>query len=149
MHPNQVMRDAEAALEEFRRVNTIDGQHQREPMVIGDEGWMPPPKNTFKINWDASLDKTRRIVGMGIIARDGSGSVIAASTKVLFLEVDPVVAESLAATHALILCHALGFQQVIFEGDAQQVVNAINSESLQYKLQTSNRRYSSKTLFFV
>jgi hypothetical protein len=51
---------------------------------------------------------------MALIARDGRGSFLAAATKVLFLEVDPVVAESLAATHALILCHELGVQQVIF-----------------------------------
>jgi hypothetical protein len=113
-HPNQIMRDAEAALEEFRRVNTVDGQVQQETMETHDEGWSPPPETTIKINWDASLDKIRRIVGMGMIARDGRGSVIAAATKVLFLEADPVVAETLAATHALIFCHELGLQHVIF-----------------------------------
>jgi ribonuclease HI len=97
-------------------------------MEIRDEGWSPPPETTIKINWDASLDKIRRIVGMGMIARDGQGSVIAAATKVLFLEADPVVAEFLATTHALIFCHELGLQHVIIEGDAQQVVNAINSD---------------------
>jgi hypothetical protein len=128
-HPNQVVRDAEVALKEFGRANTVEGQQQREITATREEGWTPPPKNTVKINWDASLDKNRRIVGMGLIARDGRGSFMAAATKVLFSDVDPVVAKALAATHALILGYELGVQQVIFEGDAQQVVKAINSES--------------------
>jgi hypothetical protein len=123
------VRDAEAALEEFNRANTSEGQQQRELTATLEESWTPPPDNTVKINWDASLDKNRRIVGMGLIARDGRGSVLAAATKVLFSEVNPVVAKALAATHAFILGYELGVQQVIFEGDAQQVVQAINSES--------------------
>jgi hypothetical protein len=102
-HPNQVVHDAEAALEEFNRANTGEGQQQRELTATPEESWTPPPDNTVKINWDASLDKNMRIVGMGLIARDGRGSVLAAATKVLFSEVDPVVAEALAATHAFIL----------------------------------------------
>jgi hypothetical protein len=51
---------------------------------------------------------------MGMIARDGEGSFLAVASKVLFLEADLVVAETLAATHALIFCHELGFQHVIF-----------------------------------
>jgi ribonuclease HI len=67
-----------------------------------------------KINWDAALDKNRRTIDMGMIARDGEGSFLAVASKVLFLEADLVVAETLAATHALIFCHELGFQHVIF-----------------------------------
>jgi ribonuclease HI len=90
------------------------------------------------------------IVGMGLIARDGRGTILATTTKVLFSDVDPMVAEALAATHAFITGYELGFQQVIFEGDAQQVVQVINSEKpLQYKLWTSDRRYSNKTPFLV
>jgi hypothetical protein len=66
---------------------------------------------------------------MGLIARDGRGTILAATTKVLFSDVDPMVAKALAATHAFIMGYELGFQQVIFEGDAQQVVQTINSES--------------------
>lgn len=51
-------------------------------MAIYDEGWIPPPENTVKINWDASLDKNRRILGLGLIARDVRGSVMAAASKV-------------------------------------------------------------------
>jgi hypothetical protein len=46
------------------------------------------------------------------------------------LVVDPVVAGTLAAFHALLFCHEIGVQHVIFEGDALQVVNEVNAENL-------------------
>jgi hypothetical protein len=113
-HPNQVVHDTEEALVEFRKVNSGEGQQQREITATIAKGWTPPPANMVKINWDASLDKNGRIVGMGLIARDGRGTVLAAATKAISSNVDPVVAEALAATHAFLMAYELGFQQVIF-----------------------------------
>ena len=43
------------------------------------------------------------------------------------IEVEPVVAESFAALHAVIFCLELGYSKAWFEGDALQVVNEVNS----------------------
>jgi ribonuclease HI len=41
---------------------------------------------------------------------------------------DPSLAEVLAAHKAIELCNSLGIQDCILEGDALEVVNAINQE---------------------
>ena len=64
-----------------------------------------------------------------MIARDGRGSFIAAASRVLNLVADLVVVETLAAFHALLFCHEIGVQRVIFEGDALQVANEVNAEN--------------------
>jgi hypothetical protein len=44
------------------------------------------------------------------------------------IEVEPVVAETFAALTAIIVCLEQNFQDVIFEGDALQVVKEVNSD---------------------
>ena len=128
-HPTELVRDAEIALADFHRANNGVRQRREEPDNTSVEKWKPPPENMVKINWDAALDKHRKTIGLGIIARDERGSVLAAARKTMSLVVEPVVAESMAALHALIFCHEQGYQEVVFEGDALQVVKAVTSDS--------------------
>jgi ribonuclease HI len=93
-----------------------------------EEKWVPPPRNTIKINWDATIDTSKKIIGMGIIARDEKGNFSATVSKQESIEVKLVVAETLAAINAIILCQEQNFQDVIFEGDALQVVKEVNSD---------------------
>ena len=55
---------------------------------------------------------------------------IAAISKHQRISVAPVVAETLAALHAIIFCYENQFQKVVFEGDALQVVQGVNSNGL-------------------
>jgi ribonuclease HI len=45
-----------------------------------------------------------------------------------FQLIDPVVAEAQAALHATIFAKDLGLVDIIFEGDAKQIITAINVE---------------------
>jgi ribonuclease HI len=80
-----------------------------------------------KINWDTTLDTTNKKVGVGIMMRDGKGSFLAALSKQVSIDVTPVVAEIIAALHAVMWCIEQGFKRVVFEGDSLQVVNEVNS----------------------
>ena len=44
------------------------------------------------------------------------------------IQVYPTTAESIAALHGVLLGHELGVPSVIFEGDAKQVVQAVNAQ---------------------
>jgi hypothetical protein len=57
-----------------------------------------------KINWDASVDKGRNLMGMGIVARDCEGRLIAALCVPQKFMVDPATAEALAAWKMVELC---------------------------------------------
>lgn len=67
-----------------------------------------------KINWDAALDVNKKIIGLGSIARDDKGIFLAVLSKQLLIKVNPVVAETLVALHAVLFCKEQGYLTVIF-----------------------------------
>ncbi|XP_059437060.1 uncharacterized protein LOC132170186 [Corylus avellana] len=91
--------------------------------------WQPPPPNSVKINWDAAMNHTNKVIGLRIIARDERGKFMAAFSKQQDIDTELVVAEAMAALHAIILSQEMNFQNVVFEGDSLQVVQAVNSVS--------------------
>lgn len=74
-----------------------------------------------KINWDVALAQQNKVVGLGIIARDDARCFLSACGFTKRMTVMPVVAEALAALHAMIFCKENGFTKTIFEGDALQM----------------------------
>jgi ribonuclease HI len=91
--------------------------------------WQPPPFGVIKVNWDTTVNKNEGCVGFGIIARDCEGMFLGAKCMFCPLAVDPTMAEAMATTHAVIFSKEVGFFDVIFEGDALQVVQEIQSTS--------------------
>jgi hypothetical protein len=117
-HPTQLLKEAKAVLEDFKRMNTSSSLPSVENHPPGEEKWVPPPLNLVKINWDAAVDSSNKIIGLGMIARDERGKFLAACSKRQSINVEPVVAEALAATQAILFCQEHNFQKVIFEGDS-------------------------------
>lgn len=70
--------------------------------------------------------KNRRI-GVGIIARDFQGQVVATRSLTLHVHTDPLVTETWVALHAVLFAKESGLLDIILEGDALQVVIEINS----------------------
>jgi hypothetical protein len=83
--------------------------------------WQKPPEGVYKINWDASVDRDRCKMGMGMVVRDHAGQLIAALCTSKDHITDPASAKALAAGKAAEaeLCHRLGLEKVILEGDAR------------------------------
>lgn len=65
-------------------------------------------------------------MGILVILRDWEGRVIATLRSTRELYPDALLGEATALLKTTILCIEMGLQQVIFEGDALTVVNAIN-----------------------
>jgi ribonuclease HI len=82
----------------------------------------------IKVNWDAAVNKKDGCVGFGIVARDCDGMFLGAKCIYCPITADHVVAEALAATHAVLFSKEVGFVDVLFEGDALQVVREIQSD---------------------
>lgn len=125
-HHNQIFSEGSNSIEDFRRVNTKDLVAQNlsvdEPPML----WQKPSIGFFKVNWDTSVNTTHGCIGMGIIVRDYMGVVLAARNTTLSYLVDPVLAKAKAALHVVKLCREMGFLDIILEGDALQVFNAVN-----------------------
>jgi ribonuclease HI len=92
--------------------------------------WEKPPLEWKKVNWDAALDLAHKRMSTGVvIIRDEDGLVVAASMAIVPFITDPTMAEAVGPWHALTLCRQHGFARVIFEGDSQMVVSALQKNN--------------------
>ncbi|XP_059436112.1 uncharacterized protein LOC132169039 [Corylus avellana] len=90
--------------------------------------WEKPPLGIVKLNWDAAIDVGRQKMGVGIIARDHAGNVLAVFCASRPLVIDPTVAEDIVAWKATDVCMLMGFSKVILEGDSIEVVKALKGD---------------------
>jgi hypothetical protein len=78
--------------------------------------WSKPPLSRIKLNWDAAVDQTTKMMGSGLIARDHKGKVRGS--------LDSVVVEAIAAI-GVEFCNKMGFSTIVMEGDAHELVTAL------------------------
>ncbi|XP_041009312.1 uncharacterized protein LOC121253353 [Juglans microcarpa x Juglans regia] len=89
--------------------------------------WEKPEGRCMKVNWDASLNLKERIMGAGIIVRDENGEALVAIYDQNANVDSPLVAECFAVRMAIELCNELNIHNVVFEGDARIVIEAVQS----------------------
>ncbi|XP_062174656.1 uncharacterized protein LOC133879872 [Alnus glutinosa] len=90
--------------------------------------WQPPSVGVVKVNWDAAIGSKVGWLRLGIIALNFQGHFMGAKCVMKRVVVDPKTAEAMAAFWAIQFCKEVGFFDVLFEGDAAQVVADINSK---------------------
>ena len=78
--------------------------------------WTKPPIGVIKINWDAALDLQTGLAGLGTIARDHEGRVLAMATSTYQHIRYHTTVETLAAWHAVVLGIHLGATYLLMEG---------------------------------
>ncbi|KAF5462824.1 hypothetical protein F2P56_018800 [Juglans regia] len=112
---------------------------------------MKPEGKQLKVNFDAALKESTKKLGLGVIISDCRGEVFAAASLRRTLSYGAYGAECTALWEAMILCEELGIGEVIFEGDAKIVIDAVSSgerddsslghlvENLQQKLNSHSR----------
>jgi isoaspartyl peptidase/L-asparaginase-like protein (Ntn-hydrolase superfamily) len=72
---------AEMTLLEFRKSNLVTNETRASSSSIEEDKWMPPPRNTVKINWDAAVAIEKKDIGIGFIAWDEKGKFLGAVSK--------------------------------------------------------------------
>lgn len=130
-HPDDVFSAAINFIREYKKRLVKDKPLVQSEMNLGVSRdiatWSPPPYGFIKINWDTAINKTKGWIGMGIIARDYLGNCLGIRSLTKFLQADAKTAESLAALEAVQFAKEAGFLEAIFEGDAANVIEEINS----------------------
>jgi hypothetical protein len=126
--PAVVMGLAHEQLRAFKAAELC--RHVHSPVVPSPvaQTWTKPPYGVIKLNWDAAVNKERQMMGVGIIGRDHNGHICLAFTACRRFLTEPTSAEALAAWKLAEICVRLGFNDVILEGDALEVVQALNRE---------------------
>ena len=86
---------------------------------------MPPPVDIAKINFDGAVFTNDNCSRIGVVIRNGSGSVLASCTKKLNQAYSGEHIEALAAATALSFASEFGFRRAVLEGDSLAVINAL------------------------
>ena len=89
--------------------------------------WNPPEHTMMKINVDGAKFKGKRLMGLGVVVRNWIGSFIVGHSLRVDGCFDAEVIEALLALEAIKLAHLFGFRRVVLEGDASNVIWALNS----------------------
>ncbi|KAK3040147.1 hypothetical protein RJ639_027873 [Escallonia herrerae] len=73
------------------------------------------------------MERKERNMDCGVIVQDSIRSVLAALSKKIYGITDPEHAEAIAASEAAMFGYDCGFNFVQMEGDANSIINALNS----------------------
>ncbi|XP_030970311.1 uncharacterized protein LOC115990640 [Quercus lobata] len=84
----------------------------------------------MKVNFDGATFSSKALAGLGAIIRNDQGLVMAAYTQSIPLPTSVETVEVLAARSAICLAKDLNFSKVIFEGDSEIIIKAINKGDL-------------------
>ncbi|XP_041027956.1 uncharacterized protein LOC121267920 [Juglans microcarpa x Juglans regia] len=127
--PGSVTARAQSELSLFREYNTANKNRAEGSMRNRlTATWKPPNQPFVKVNFDAAFDKTNGRAGMGIMIRDHASNLQASLTASRDNTNSVFQAEGEALYRAMDLCLELGPYHVIFEGDAKEVIDAVNSK---------------------
>lgn len=96
------------------------------PVASSSTKWNPPAAGLLKVNFDAHVRENGEI-GLGVVMRNCDGEVKLLATKRIGARWDATLAEAMAARFAVEVSLRLGYDKVIFEGDALSVVNAVKN----------------------
>lgn len=88
--------------------------------------WRPPPVDFIKVNVDASVTISADSYGVGLVGRDSNGQVLFAEGRCYSGSVSSFVAELRAVEEGLKMTFNLGYDHMVLESDALQVINAIH-----------------------
>ncbi|XP_042983177.1 uncharacterized protein LOC122312594 [Carya illinoinensis] len=121
----------QAAKMEMKNFKEAMDKPQTNQIYIASQtisSWKKPPNDSYKLNWDAAIDKATAKVGIGAIIRDSHGQVIGTLQATRPLKIDLFIAESYALLIASTFCKENGISAVIMEGETQKVINILRNE---------------------
>ncbi|KAL5844792.1 hypothetical protein ACOSQ4_010750 [Xanthoceras sorbifolium] len=95
------------------------------PVAIADRNaiWKPLSGNIFKLNVDAAYNKMNQKIGIGLVIRDSSGSIMVAAGLTFRFVFDVELAEVLAILEGIQLALSRGLLPFCVESDALNIVN--------------------------
>ncbi|XP_030967242.1 uncharacterized protein LOC115987783 [Quercus lobata] len=115
------------AMEWLQEYNSVQEGPIQQDMVSHSNQWRPPPPSAYKINFGATFIDTDS-AGLGVVARDSDGMVIASLSKCIRLPPMAADLEALACRRAILFTLEIGLQDVVFEGDSEVIINHLKAD---------------------
>ncbi|XP_042956310.1 uncharacterized protein LOC122292152 [Carya illinoinensis] len=126
-HPISILQKAKDDHRAYHLTRTKGGTHLDTSRTQNEQKWRKPPVGRYKLNWDAALDTSRGLTGIGALVRDWNGKVLGSVRTYRQLNLSPLSAEAYALMVAIQFCKDHGFTNIICEGDSLQVVRKMKS----------------------
>ena len=104
-------------MERLQEYHSMQDYSTQQDVVLHSTQWWPPPHLIYKINFDGATFIDTNSVGLGVVACDSDGMVIASLSE--RIKLPPTVAnlEALACRRAILFALELELQDVVLEGD--------------------------------
>jgi ribonuclease HI len=129
-NPFSIVQETETYMAEYKKAQEEEWPGKPVNRSREEMKWVAPTRGWVKANWDVAVDKSSGMVGIGVVIREDQGRVIAAMSKHRRGALEATTGEALAAFHAADFCREMGLKCINLEGDAKQVVDAINSPTM-------------------
>ncbi|KAL0014778.1 hypothetical protein SO802_001847 [Lithocarpus litseifolius] len=118
-----IVRSSLRIWDEFQVANEKP-QTTRESITM-EIKWCPPQLGSYKVNVDGAVFTKQKQVGIGVVIRDSAGEVIAALSHKLARPLGALETEAKAMEVGIQFALDVGVWDVIFEGDALSICNAL------------------------
>ncbi|GLT80072.1 hypothetical protein SLA2020_515330 [Shorea laevis] len=125
-NPQLIIEQSLRFIDGYRRAMALRGRGPSASQKM-ETRWTPPGGDHVKINVDGAVSAHQRTHGMGAVARNSSGEVVAAMSCKGQGAVSAEIAEACCLRKALKWARDLSFEKVIMESDCASLVTAMNS----------------------
>ena len=119
-----IVRSALKVLDDFLTVSEKPRRQRLESQP--NAAWKPPLPGSFKVNVNGALFSKTKQAGVGVIARNEGGVVVATISRKLDYPLGALAIEVKALEIGVTFAEEVGLRDVVFEGDSQLVFNAVN-----------------------
>ena len=108
---------------------SIETSSVTSPTIMTIKSWPPPLNGAYKLNTDIAQ---RGDVGWGFeaIFRDGEGNILATTTKMVDLKMEPQLAEIMCMSWGIGLAHELCFWDLEIESNCTELIQALKCPTL-------------------
>ncbi|GLT65131.1 hypothetical protein SLA2020_375810 [Shorea laevis] len=125
--PRSIIENSLSYLNEYKQAMNAKGKRVGFGQGLSETRWRPPDVGHVKINTDGAISGQQQRFGMGAVARDHTGNVVAAMACKGQGAVAAEVAEACTLRKALQWARDLSFEKIIVESDCANIITAMHS----------------------